>query len=101
MPSPMAIKKETVLEATLPTSTAADKASSSCKVNLVSCFLPSRLETATEMVFFFQYYSMSTATFHATSDMGWSTEQSHVLILCSSEMLYGNHASTKQSLNHI
>lgn len=89
-----------MLEATLPTSTAADKASSSCKVNLVSCFLPSRLETATEMVFF-QSHSMSTTTFHATSDMGCSTEQSHVLILCSSEMLYGNHASTKQSLNHI
>lgn len=37
-------------------------------------------------------FAKSTVTFRAASDKGRSTEQSHVPMLCSFEMLYGNHA---------
>lgn len=55
MPSPVAIKKARVivLEAMLPTPTAAAKASSKCKEKLVSHSLPRRLETATFFSLFF------------------------------------------------
>lgn len=89
-----------MLEATLPTSIAADKASSSCKENLVSCFPLSGLETATEMSYFFSF-TKSTVTFHAASDKECSTEQYHAPIACSPEMLYGNHAQPNPYFSHI